>query len=75
MASGDAETGTTLLTIAIDRGPDTINLEDAYERLGMMHLLNPQHFAKFISPAQERFPENATLTILNQIYRLSLIHI
>ena len=69
LASGDEETGTMLLQRAIDWGPDIINLQDAYERLAVMRLLEPERIADFTASALAQFPDSGTLQIINLVHR------
>ncbi len=68
LASGDNKTGVAQLEQAVALGPDIINLQDAYERMGLMYLLDPGRFTDFITPAVRQFPASIPLEVFNLVY-------
>ena len=68
IASQDLNTGGALLQRAIDHAPEIIDMSNTLQRLGMIHLRNPQHFTDFIGSALEIYPDDTTLNLFSVVY-------
>jgi tetratricopeptide (TPR) repeat protein len=68
LASNDMDTGILQLRRAIDRGRDIIDLKDAYARLCLMLLKDPDQARPVLEEALQKYPEHIPLNI----YRLAL---
>ncbi|MGY8827091.1 MAG: tetratricopeptide repeat protein [Candidatus Latescibacterota bacterium] len=67
LAKGDIETGTTQLQRAIARGPDIIDIEDAYVRLIMASFHQSEPIEPALQRAQQLFPDNIQFTIAHLV--------
>ncbi len=63
LAMGDSALGTAQLRRAIERGPDIIDLEDAYVRLAMADIHNADTIDPTLQQARALFPDNVQFVI------------